>query len=71
MTDDRLDVLDDEETSAGHGDRFRAHFALPASEKLQAAYLVISIVFYLFTARYTSVEDISASGASYPAQERR
>ena len=31
------DMLEDEDAS-GHGDRFRAHFALPATEKLQATY---------------------------------
>ena len=29
---------EDEEESVGHGDRFRAHFALPVTEKLQATY---------------------------------
>ena len=29
---------EDEEEAVGHGDRFRAHFALPASEKLQATF---------------------------------
>lgn len=38
MPDDRLEDRDDEDDSGGHGDRFRAHFALPASEKLQATY---------------------------------
>ena len=38
MPDDRLEDLEDEEDAVGHGDRFRAHFALPASEKLQATY---------------------------------
>lgn len=35
--DDDMDY-DDDEQAAGSGDRFRDHFALPASEKLQAAY---------------------------------
>ena len=35
--DDDMDYDDDEQTT-GSGDRFRDHFALPASEKLQAAY---------------------------------
>lgn len=29
---------EDEEAHVGHGDRFRAHFALPVTEKLQATY---------------------------------
>jgi sterol 3beta-glucosyltransferase len=37
MSDRYLDP-EDEEASCGHGDRFRAHFALPSSEKLQATY---------------------------------
>jgi sterol 3beta-glucosyltransferase len=37
MSDRYLDP-EDEEASVGHGDRFRAHFALPTSEKLQATY---------------------------------
>ncbi|KAI9680744.1 MAG: Sterol 3-beta-glucosyltransferase [Caeruleum heppii] len=37
--DDQLDDLEEDENSAiNHGDRFRSHFALPASEKLQATY---------------------------------
>ena len=35
--DDDMDY-DDDEQAVGSGDRFRDHFALPASEKLQAAY---------------------------------
>jgi len=38
MPEDRLDDLEDEDDAIGHGDRFRAHFALPASERLQATY---------------------------------
>lgn len=38
LTDDRLQEVDGENDSAKHGDRFREHFALPASEKLQATY---------------------------------
>jgi len=38
MPDDRLDDLEDKEDAVGHGDRFRAHFALPESERLQATY---------------------------------
>ena len=38
IPDNGLDNYDDEEDPAEHGDRFRAHFALPASEKLQASY---------------------------------
>lgn len=37
MSDRYLDP-EDEEASCGHGDRFRTHFALPSSEKLQATY---------------------------------
>ena len=37
ISDDQLED-DDEEDPAQHGDRFRAHFALPATEKLQATY---------------------------------
>lgn len=35
---DRFIDGEDAETNASYGDRFRAHFALPASEKLQATY---------------------------------
>ena len=38
LSDDRLQDLDDENNPTKHGDRFREHFALPASEKLQATY---------------------------------
>ena len=39
LSDDRLQDLDDDENNpAKYGDRFREHFALPASEKLQATY---------------------------------
>ena len=38
IPDNRLEDFDGEEDPAEHGDRFRAHFALPASEKLQASY---------------------------------
>lgn len=38
LPDDRLEDREDEEDPGGYGDRFRAHFALPASEKLQATY---------------------------------
>lgn len=38
LSDDRLEDLEDENNLAKHGDRFREHFALPASEKLQATY---------------------------------
>lgn len=38
LSDDRLQDLDNEHNPTKHGDRFREHFALPASEKLQATY---------------------------------
>ena len=38
MPDDRLEDIEDEDESVGYGDRFRTHFALPASERLQATY---------------------------------
>ena len=38
VSDDRGVDPEDEEANVGHGDRFRAHFALPATEKLQATY---------------------------------
>ncbi len=38
MPEDRLVDPDGEEAASGYGDRFRAHFALPASEKLRATY---------------------------------
>lgn len=38
MSEDRLDDLEDKEDAVLHGDRFRAHFALPESERLQATY---------------------------------
>ena len=38
LSGNRPDDLDDEDNPAEHGERFRAHFALPASEKLQASY---------------------------------
>lgn len=38
MGDKGMDGVEDEDNAGGYGDRFRAHFALPASEKLQATY---------------------------------
>lgn len=38
LPDDRLEDLEDDDDPDGYGDRFRAHFALPPSEKLQATY---------------------------------
>lgn len=38
LPDDCLDGLEGEDDFSGYDDRFRAHFALPASEKLQATY---------------------------------
>jgi len=38
LPEDRLENLEDEDDPDGYGDRFRAHFALPPSEKLQATY---------------------------------
>jgi len=38
VPDDRDVDPEDEEANVGHGDRFRAHFALPSTEKLQATY---------------------------------
>lgn len=38
LSEDRLEDPEDEDGSRGYGDRFRAHFALPASEKLRATY---------------------------------
>ena len=38
LPEDRLEDLEDEDDPDGYGDRFRAHFALPPSEKLQATY---------------------------------
>ena len=38
MPEDRLEDLEDADDAVGHGDRFRAHFALPPSERLQATY---------------------------------
>jgi len=38
IPDNRLEGCDDEGDPTEHGDRFRAHFALPASERLQASY---------------------------------
>ncbi|KAJ9306398.1 CAZyme family GT1 [Paecilomyces variotii] len=38
LPDDQLVDPEDEERGCGHGDRFRAHFALPPTEKLQATY---------------------------------
>ena len=38
LSDDRLQDLGNEDNTAEHGNRFREHFALPASEKLQATY---------------------------------
>ncbi|EXJ85119.1 sterol 3beta-glucosyltransferase [Capronia epimyces CBS 606.96] len=38
VPDDRGIDPEDEEANVGHGDRFRAHFALPPTEKLQATY---------------------------------
>lgn len=36
--DDQVREVDDGESPTNHGDRFRAHFALPDSERLQATY---------------------------------
>lgn len=38
ISDDRMVDLEDGDDDSGYGERFRAHFALPASEKLQATY---------------------------------
>lgn len=38
IEDDRDVDPEDEEANVGYGDRFRSHFALPTSEKLQATY---------------------------------
>ncbi len=38
MPDNGMEDLEDEDNSGRYGDRFRAHFALPASEKLRATY---------------------------------
>ncbi|ODH38738.1 hypothetical protein ACO22_02211 [Paracoccidioides brasiliensis] len=38
LSDDRMVDPEDEEQGCGHGQRFRAHFALPPSEKLVATY---------------------------------
>lgn len=38
MPEDRLVEPEDEEATSRYGNRFRAHFALPASEKLRATY---------------------------------
>ena len=38
LPDDRDVDPEDDEANVGHGDRFRAHFALPPTEKLQATY---------------------------------
>ncbi|KAL8673559.1 MAG: hypothetical protein Q9168_002048, partial [Polycauliona sp. 1 TL-2023] len=38
ISDDHVNDCEDDEDPAGHGDRFRAHFALPPSERLQATF---------------------------------
>ncbi|KAL9003772.1 MAG: hypothetical protein Q9188_003377 [Gyalolechia gomerana] len=38
IMDGHIDDVEDEEDPGGYGDRFRAHFALPPSEKLQATF---------------------------------
>ncbi|KAL8828549.1 MAG: hypothetical protein Q9191_002519 [Dirinaria sp. TL-2023a] len=38
LGEDRLEDQGEDDEAAGFGDRFRAHFALPESEKLQATY---------------------------------
>ena len=38
MSEDQMVNLDDDEPGSNYGDRFRAHFALPVSEKLRATY---------------------------------
>ncbi|KAL8849482.1 MAG: hypothetical protein Q9221_005564 [Calogaya cf. arnoldii] len=38
IPDGHVDDCEDDEDPAGHGDRFRAHFALPSSERLQATF---------------------------------
>lgn len=38
ISDGRVDDVEDEDDPGGYGDRFRAHFALPSSERLQATF---------------------------------
>ena len=38
MQDNQMEDVDDEDDPGGYGNRFRAHFALPAVEKLQATF---------------------------------
>ncbi|KAI9843091.1 MAG: Sterol 3-beta-glucosyltransferase [Sclerophora amabilis] len=38
LPNDQLEDLEDEEDIVNHGDRFRAHFALPETERLQATF---------------------------------
>ena len=38
LSEDHSDNREEEEETTGYGERFRAHFALPPSEKLQATY---------------------------------
>ncbi|KAL9625610.1 MAG: hypothetical protein Q9160_000323 [Pyrenula sp. 1 TL-2023] len=38
LPDDEWGDAEDTEAGGGHGDRFRAHFALPSTERLQATY---------------------------------
>ncbi|KAI4260866.1 MAG: hypothetical protein LQ352_000021 [Teloschistes flavicans] len=38
ISDGRFDDAEDDDDPGGHGDRFRAHFALPSSERLQATF---------------------------------
>ncbi|KAI9831182.1 MAG: Sterol 3-beta-glucosyltransferase [Phylliscum demangeonii] len=38
VPDDQLQEMDEDETDVSYGDRFRAHFSRPATEKLQATF---------------------------------
>ena len=38
IPDGRVEYVEEEDDAGGYGDRFRAHFALPPSEKLQATF---------------------------------
>lgn len=38
VPDDRIEDFEDEDDASGYDERFRAHFALPPTEKLQATY---------------------------------
>lgn len=71
LSDDRLQDLDDENNLAKHGDRFREHFALPPSEKLQATYFgFLHRVLPLYGKIYVSNKNVCYRSLFKPARTK-